>query len=53
MGMLTLKTAAKPLASRFEAYVMSHPVARRTVIDLAQASFAELLELQSWLGRAG
>jgi hypothetical protein len=33
---LTLKTAAKPLASRFEGYVMGHPQLRQRVINLAQ-----------------
>ena len=36
VGLLTLKTAAKPLAKQFEVQVMSHPVARKKVIDLAQ-----------------
>jgi hypothetical protein len=33
---LTLKTVSKPLASRFEKFIMGHPVARKRVIDLAQ-----------------
>lgn len=38
VALLTLKTAAKPLASRFEATVMNHPVWRKKVVDMAQAS---------------
>ncbi|EFN57171.1 hypothetical protein CHLNCDRAFT_143552 [Chlorella variabilis] len=38
VALLTLKTAAKPLATRFEKVVMSHPVWRTRVIDIAQAS---------------
>lgn len=33
---LTLKTVSKPLASRFEQYVMGHPTLRGKVINLAQ-----------------
>lgn len=33
---LTLKTVSKPLASRFERYVMGHPVLREKVISTAQ-----------------
>ena len=33
---LSLKTIAKPLAGRFQGYVLNHPVARGRVIDLAQ-----------------
>ena len=33
---LTLKTAAKPLATRFEKAVMDHPVARQQIINVAQ-----------------
>lgn len=36
VALLTLKTAAKPLATRFEKVVMSHPVWRTRVIDIAQ-----------------
>ncbi|KAL4425339.1 hypothetical protein ABPG75_009355 [Micractinium tetrahymenae] len=36
VALLTLKTAAKPLASRFEKYVMGHATARQQVINLAQ-----------------
>ncbi|PSC76876.1 optic atrophy 3-like protein [Micractinium conductrix] len=36
VALLTLKTAAKPLASRFEATVMNHPVWRKKVVDMAQ-----------------
>ena len=38
VALLTLKTAAKPLAKQFEKLVMSHPVMRKQVIGLAQAS---------------
>lgn len=38
VALLTLKTAAKPLAKQFESLVMSHPVMRKRVIHLAQAS---------------
>jgi len=40
VALLTLKTAAKPLASRFEGFVMNHPVARRKVIEMAQVGRA-------------
>ena len=33
---LTLKTVSKPLASRFEGYVMGHPVLRDKVVRTAQ-----------------
>jgi hypothetical protein len=33
---LTLKTVSKPLATRFEQYVMGHPVLRAKVISTAQ-----------------
>ncbi|KAL4854528.1 OPA3-like protein [Chlorella vulgaris] len=36
VGLLTLKTAAKPLASRFEKLVLNHPVWRARVIEMAQ-----------------
>ena len=38
VALLTLKTAAKPLAKQFENLVMSHPVMRQKVIGAAQAS---------------
>ena len=38
VALLTLKTAAKPLGKQFETLVMNHPVARKKVIDIAQAS---------------
>jgi hypothetical protein len=38
VALLTLKTAAKPLAKQFEKLVMSHPVMRKQVIGVAQAS---------------
>lgn len=36
VGSLTLKTLSKPLAAKFEGYVMQHPVLRNRVINLAQ-----------------
>ncbi|KAF5837760.1 optic atrophy 3 protein-domain-containing protein [Dunaliella salina] len=36
IGALALKTAAKPLSSRFQAYVMEHPVARQKAVKAAQ-----------------
>lgn len=36
VALLTLKTAAKPLAKQFEKLVMSHPVMRKQVIGVAQ-----------------
>ena len=36
VGLLTMKTAAKPLAKQFESFVMGHPLMRRKVIDIAQ-----------------
>ena len=36
VGLLTLKTAAKPLAKQFERVIMGHPVARQRVISMAQ-----------------
>ena len=33
---LTLRTAAKPLANRFQAFVLSHPTLRPRVVKLAQ-----------------
>jgi hypothetical protein len=36
VGLLTMKTAAKPLATQFEKLVMNHPVWRARVIDIAQ-----------------
>lgn len=42
VGLLTIKTAAKPLAKRFETFVLGHPVARRKVIDIAQVRCAVL-----------
>lgn len=33
---LTIRTAAKPLANRFERYVVTHPTLRPRVIKLAQ-----------------
>ena len=36
VGSLTLKTLSKPLAAKFEGYVMQHPVLRGRVVNLAQ-----------------
>ncbi|GAB4813002.1 hypothetical protein N2152v2_000048 [Parachlorella kessleri] len=33
---LTLKTVAKPLASRFEKFILGHPVAREKIVNFAQ-----------------
>ena len=38
VALLTLKTAAKPLAKQFEKLVMNHPVMRQKVIAMAQVS---------------
>lgn len=35
---LTLKTVAKPLANRFEAYVMGHPRFRQSIVNFAQVT---------------
>lgn len=35
---LTIKTAAKPLAGRFQAWVLHHPTLRPAVVNLAQVS---------------
>jgi hypothetical protein len=43
LGALTLKTASKPLAARFEAYVLGHPVLRARVVAAAQ--WAHRLEI--------
>ncbi|KAK9803533.1 hypothetical protein WJX73_005367 [Symbiochloris irregularis] len=37
---LTIRTAAKPLANRFERYVVNHPTLRPRVIQLAQTLHA-------------
>lgn len=36
VGALLLKTMAKPLSTRFEKWVMSHPVARQRIVHAAQ-----------------
>lgn len=36
IGVLALKTLAKPLSSRFQVYVMAHPVARSYAIAASQ-----------------
>ncbi|KAK9866775.1 hypothetical protein WJX84_012368 [Apatococcus fuscideae] len=36
VGTLALRTAAKPLAGRFQAYVLGHPKFRQNVINIAQ-----------------
>lgn len=36
VAVLTVKTLSKPLASRFESYVLNHPFLRTQVINLAQ-----------------
>lgn len=35
---LTIRTAAKPLAGRFQAWVLEHPTLRPAVVNLAQVS---------------
>ena len=35
---LTVRTAAKPLAGRFEQYVLTHPHLRPRIVGIAQAS---------------
>ena len=37
VGTLFIKTAAKPLAGRFQKWVLGHPTSRQHVISLAQA----------------
>ncbi len=36
VGTLFIKTASKPLAGRFQKWVLGHPTYRQRVIDLAQ-----------------
>lgn len=36
VGTLFIKTASKPLANRFQSYVLGHPASRKRVINLAQ-----------------
>ena len=36
---LTIRTIAKPLSKRVEAYVLDHPTLRKPVVDLAQVSY--------------
>ena len=36
---LTIRTIAKPLSKRVEAYVLEHPTLRKPVVDLAQVSY--------------
>jgi hypothetical protein len=38
VGTVLLKQLAKPLSSRFQAYVMSHPVARTHAINASQVT---------------
>jgi Optic atrophy 3 protein (OPA3) len=38
VGTLGIKTLAKPLATRFQSYVLGHPVLRRQVIGIAQVN---------------
>ncbi len=36
VGTLFIKTASKPLANRFQKWVLGHPVYRKRVVNLAQ-----------------
>jgi hypothetical protein len=36
LGALALKTLAKPLSSRFQAWVIEHPIARQHAVRAAQ-----------------
>lgn len=36
VGTLFIKTASKPLANRFQSFILGHPVSRERVISLAQ-----------------
>lgn len=36
VGTLFIKTASKPLANRFQKWVLGHPVYRNRVVNLAQ-----------------
>ena len=38
VGTLALRTASKPVANRFQAYVLGHPRFRQNVISIGQAS---------------
>ena len=38
---LSIRTAAKPLAGRFQAWVLDHPTLRPAVINLAQVPVAK------------
>ena len=38
VGTLFIKTASKPLANRFQRWVLGHPEGRKRVIALAQVS---------------
>ena len=51
VGALTLKTVSKPLATRFEQYVMGHPTLRKQVI--AAANFLHGLEVRITRGAEG
>ena len=51
VGALTLKTVSKPLATRFEQYVMGHPKLRTKVI--AAANFLHGLEVSITRGAEG
>ena len=39
---LTIRTAAKPLAGRFQNYVIDHPTLRPAVVNLAQVALLEM-----------
>ena len=51
VGALTLKTVSKPLATKFEQYVMGHPTLRKQVI--AAANFLHGLEVSITRGAEG
>uniref|UniRef100_A0A7R9V0X5 OPA3-like protein n=1 Tax=Chlamydomonas euryale TaxID=1486919 RepID=A0A7R9V0X5_9CHLO len=48
LGALVLRTVAKPLGNRFQAYIMDHPTARVYAIGAAQ----RLHRLEVWVTRA-
>lgn len=46
VGTLFIKTASKPLANRFQKWVLGHPVGRQRVIALAQVGCSRKLILR-------
>jgi Optic atrophy 3 protein (OPA3) len=46
VGTLFIKTASKPLANRFQRWVLGHPEGRKRVIALAQVGPRTVAQLQ-------